>query len=134
MKDKIPFNFFPENALRELALKWIQTGKALEQGFPKLKIELMQAGIEYSAEEYLGIASLLVTVYTGIFAVLFTIGLWFMGSSQWILGIPAVIVLAFLVGIQIILFPKILIKRKIRDIEQNLIYAVRTLLVQVKAG
>ena len=108
MKDKIPFNFFPENALRELALKWIQTGKALEPGFPKLKIELMQAGIEYSAEEYLGIASLLVTVYTGIFAVLFTMGLWFMGSSQWILGIPAGIVLAFLVGIQIILFPKIL--------------------------
>ncbi|MDO8427991.1 MAG: type II secretion system F family protein [Candidatus Diapherotrites archaeon] len=134
MTIKIPFNFWTEIQIEKMDKPWMDIGAGLEKGFPNLKIELEQAGINYSTQTYLGIASSLFAVYASVFAVVFTGVLLFTGSMFWFLGIFAGILLGLLVGIQVVFFPKILIKRKVREIEQNLIYAVRTLLIQVKSG
>lgn len=130
----LPFNLFPETTLKAWSKRWETTGEKLSKGFPKLKLELNQAGFEYSEKEYLGIGIALFIVYALALSLIFTVTLLAVGSPYFLLGLGAGVILGFLVFMQIILYPKLLIQRKVREMDQNLIYAVRTLLIQIKSG
>ena len=41
---------------------------------------------------------------------------------------------AGLTAVQLLFYPKILLKKKIRNVERNLVFALRTLLVEIKSG
>ena len=53
-------------------------------------------------------------------------------------AVPASIILGFVFGflvfIQVLLYPKILLKKRMRDLERNLVFALRTILVEIKSG
>lgn len=48
------------------------------------------------------------------------------------LGIGLLLALGF--GVRVLAYPKILLKRKTRDLERNLVFALRAMLVQVRSG
>jgi flagellar protein FlaJ len=105
--------------------------------FPGLDATLIQADIPYKDKEYLtiGIFSaifwFLLIFYLTLFLVFVTGNL-----STWVVIIDlflsaSVSLLSFF---YIVLYPRIIIVRKIKDIDRNLIFALRHLLIQIKSG
>ncbi len=120
-------------------------GYKISKAFPYMKLELRQAEMDFEAEEYAAIMSLSFVMYL----ILLTGFSWVMLSrfrpQKFIVGgfkvpeaIPIAITIgligAFLIFIQMSMYPNLQIKKKIRGIESNLVFALRTMLVQIKSG
>jgi flagellar protein FlaJ len=131
----IPFSPLPAKALMSISARFKGFGARFAKPFPYLKIELKQAGIPFSAEEYGAVMFVVTTFY---FVSFFLIGLIFalrLSPGQAFIMAPTVALLfSFLILVQLSLFPKIVLKRKVRNIERNLIFGLRTLLVEIRSG
>ena len=104
--------------------------------FPSLGVRLQQAEIKKSSEEYLGrsiIISLFLIVL--IFAVLFTLNIIVRfpeGFGFFVYLIPLAIGgLAFFYNLS---YPSLLVSRRVGNIEENLLFSLRHLLVEIKSG
>ncbi|MBU0661976.1 MAG: type II secretion system F family protein [Candidatus Diapherotrites archaeon] len=134
-KLSIPFSPFPVPLLLIVSAHLKGVGESISRAFPYIKIELNQAEIPISANEYGAIMGFLSFFYF----VFVTASVYFIGSvffpenaliaAPTIGGLFAIMILA-----QLSVFPKIKVKRKVRDIERNLIFGLRTLLVEIKSG
>ncbi|MFH0955054.1 MAG: type II secretion system F family protein [Candidatus Micrarchaeota archaeon] len=134
-KTVIPLSPFPVNMLKGIIPFFIGFGAGLAKAMPNLKTELEQAEIELDAEEYSAIMLFLALFYFAAFTILGVLfGLKLFPDTMWttapIIGFFA----ALMVLIQIIAYPHVLIKKKIRDLEQNLIFGLRTITVQIRSG
>ncbi len=131
----IPLSPFPVSFLHRLVPSFLFLGRPFAKGMPYLKTELEQANIDLSAEEYSTIMVMLVFfhfVAWTLFAALFGFRL-FPDTVWW--AAPVIgFFLAILVFIQIMAYPHILVKKKIRDLEQNLVFGLRTITVQIRSG
>ncbi len=147
MKQTIPFSILPPQIMKILAKPFYGLGYTLGKGFPYLKIELKQAELDFNIEEYSAIMVLNFVIYFLLFSVFGSIFLSrMMGPGKYFVlagfqiseGVPVGLTIglvgAFLVFIQMSMYPKIQIKKKIRSIEANLVYGLRTMLVQLKSG
>ena len=111
-------------------------GKLLSPFFPSLEMRLKQAEIKKSPEEYLG-KSAMVSIFMMIliFAVLFSLSLTIKfpeGSIIFIYLIPFGIGgLMFFYNIS---YPSLVVSKRVSDIEENLLFSLRHLLVEVKSG
>ena len=135
---KIPFVPFPLEKCLKLARKLRLFGISIRirKFFPFLGLSLFQANFPFEDREYIAIA-----LFTGIF--------WFLFLSS-ILGLIAFLIspppnfiliiflasasLGFLSFVYVIMYPRLLVIRRIKNIEKNLLFALRHLLVQVKSG
>ncbi len=134
-KIQIPFNIIPVPILLLLAGKFRGIGAKISHSMPYLKMDLKYAEMDITAEEYGAIIAVLFAFY---FAVMSIVGYLFairFGLEQPI--IPALTlgaIFGLLIAVQLTVYPKIKVKKKERDIERNLIFALRTLLVEIKSG
>jgi len=131
----IPFNPFPLEFTLGFARKFLSAGNRVTLMFPFLEKELRQAEINIDKEAY-GAAMLLLSIF--YFALGFFIVFAFASRLAPASALPAALVLgfafAFLIFIQLAFYPKIMLKKKVRDVERNLIFGIRTLLVEIKSG
>lgn len=109
----------------------------MEKGFPNLDLDLKRSDIDVPPDEYLS-ASLFFAFYNFL--------MFFGGLSYllWLLDLLTVNnVIIFLLGslgfsgfglFYMISYPKISVKKKADDLEKNLIFAIRHLLVKVRSG
>jgi flagellar protein FlaJ len=145
MPKTIPFVILPLPLMKRVIAPLLGFGYRIAMVFPYLELELMQADIDLEPEEYTSIMIFNFVAYFALFAGLSSLLLRnFITAKQELLGIsiPEFVLLsltigligAFLVFIQMSMYPKIRIKKKVREIESNLIYALRTMLVQIKSG
>ena len=142
----IPFAFLPLPALKKVAMPFLGLGYRVAKAFPYLELELKQAGIDANGEEYAAIMVFSFILYFVIFALISSMLLsrWVTNKyfSLWIVKIPEAYLLGLTLGLiaaalifmQMSMYPKIKVKKKIREIESNLVYALRTMLVQIKSG
>ncbi len=145
MAKNIPFSILPLPMMKRVASPFLGLGYRLAKAFPYLELELKQADIDADAEEYAAIMIFGFIFYFFLFTGIcsFLLGK-FITATHIILGvtIPEFLLLgvtiglvaAFLIFIQMSMYPKIQIKKKVRAIESNLVYALRTMLVQIKSG
>ncbi len=135
---RIPFVPFPLNKASTYArnLGLMGLGTRVSKLFPQLSLYLYQSEAEFDNDEYTTIA-----LFTGLFwlVLIFTLGI----LLSFIVKLPsnylfiilgssfAVFSLSFF---YIMLYPKVLITRRTRAIEKNLLFALRHLLIQVKSG
>lgn len=135
---RIPFVPFPLEKTLKFAkkLRLFSIAIRIKKFFPFLKSSLFEASLSFDENEYLSIA-------------LFTSFFWFIFLSS-ILGLIAFIILppknfifiiilssfsiSFLSFIYVVLYPKLLCIRRIKDLEKNLLFALRHLLIQVSSG
>ncbi len=132
---KLPACPFPLPLVKLLARPLYGFGSALASANPMLRVELTQAGIEIEDAEYLSIALWLFLFYA-FFAALVSFSLGrALDPSKALLVAPVIgLVFGFMVVLQLLVYPKIIVKRKVREIDRNLVFALRTLLIEIKSG
>lgn len=130
----IPFSPFPLRLLERLSSPLTGLGSKLKKTFPYLQLDLEQAELEIESKKYLAMAVFLSVFYFIFGGIFFSLILSKFVKEYLLLGLTLSTVFAVLVFIQISLYPKIIVKKKIRDLERNLIFALRTMLVQIKSG
>lgn len=145
----IPFSPVPLSVIQKITPNFRGYGDKISKKIPGLEENLYKAGMDIDAKEY-GSIVFIITIFYFLFSAIlipillsrfiFTNTNFFIGTnfisipSSLIIGIAIAIVIAFLIFIQLIAFPVIQIKKRVRAIDSNLIYALRTMLVQIKSG
>jgi len=135
---RVPFvPFSLEKSLR-LSKKLRLFGIALriKKFFPFLKDSLFESNFPYDENEYLAIALfsslfwfLLFFSLLGLFSILT-----FPTKGLMLILILSSFSLSILSFFYIILYPKLISMRRIKDLEKNLLFAIRHLLIQVRSG
>ncbi len=138
-KITIPFSPLPFESLKRASRPFFWMGARMAKAFPYLALQLEQANIRASDKEYVAIMVFLSFSYFVFFFALLSAVFYKIMQNQelaqiFFLSATVAIALSFMIFIQVSMYPIIIIKRKIRDIEKNLVFALRTMLVQLKSG
>ena len=125
----------PTKVLLKATAKMKGIGSKVARWFPYLEIELKQAELPFEKEQYGAIMFFLFNLYfVFIFIFSYAIGLKFIPDKALPLSITLGLIFSFLVMVQLSVFPKIRVMKKVRDLERNLIFALRTVLVEIRSG
>ena len=123
--------------------------------FPKISVNLKQSEISsrynVNAREYMSIC-LFVSLFTFLSISIGISALMIMGGSRnqlvggsinignasistnTIIGPAIGLIVALFLFIQIISYPKVIVNRRVKDIDRNLLFVLRTILVQIRSG
>ncbi len=134
-KITIPFAPMPFPVIEKMAAPLNGFGATLTGVFSLLQLQLDQADIRIRADKYLAIA-LTVGLFHLVFWTLITALFVFRLAPEYIFMVPPItgIFFAFLVFLQIVFYPQIQVKKKVRDVERNLIFGLRTITIQIRSG
>jgi flagellar protein FlaJ len=132
---RIPFMPFPLEKGKRFSNVFIWIADDLAKFFPALQTKLKQAGIEIKAREYISLA-----LFSSFFWFCFMLFLF--SFLFFALKVPKPLLYSFLISLiflflpfnYILLYPNFLIIKKNRDIDKNLLFAVKHLLIQIKSG
>ncbi|MEM0359866.1 MAG: type II secretion system F family protein [Candidatus Diapherotrites archaeon] len=138
MKQMLPFGILPLEKLKTMSAPLTPLGATLEKKFPILKSQLKQADLNITAKEYIAIMVMLAAFYFMLsFGLIFLLvdRLWINPPTHpLIITFLLALFSAFMVLVQLLAYPTIVVRRKVREIEKNLVFALRTILVQLKSG
>ena len=130
----------PLNVLHMPLLRWASKhllgfGTQFGKIMPLSDTDMKKAEIPMTAKEYSTMSLVIVIFYFLFFGFLFLV-MTFRLLSQFNLVIPLVVsgIFSALVLVQLITFPIIRVTKKVRDLDRNLVFALRTILVQLRSG
>jgi len=132
---KLPYNFLPQKALLRFSRLLIGFSSSAKPFFPFLGLNLRQAGVKTDLREYLSMcfaSSLAFFVFSSFFISLLVF--YFRLGSPLFFGVISGIIFSSFVFVQQISYPKILSRKKIKSLEQNLLPALQNMLVQLNSG
>jgi len=133
---RIPICPLPIDRAKIVAKRFYGLAEPLVKMSPKLKFQLTQAGFELDEREYMSIAvfsSLFISFLTFLPLVIFISGV-SSPARGFSIAFPAALFMAFATLFYIRKYPSLLIQRHVRDIERNLLFALRHFYIQVKSG
>lgn len=131
----MPFNVLPMPLLRWASKHLIGIGASFGKILPLKDADMKRAEIPINAKEYATMGLVVILFYFVFFSFLFfVISYRLFGTPDIITPMVVSFFFSLLVLAQLLAFPVIRIKRKIRDLDQNLVFALRTILVQIKSG
>jgi len=137
MITKIPFSIFPENIMKKHSFHFMSLASNMEKTLTGLQDELIQNEIAFGAKDYLSRVLFLSFSYFAILTIVLLIVGVATGSDliqTLVIAFGAGAMMGFLVFVNLVNYPKLLALRKIKAIETEWINALRTILVQIKAG
>ncbi|MDI6825576.1 MAG: type II secretion system F family protein [Candidatus Aenigmarchaeota archaeon] len=134
--ERIPFILFPLPLARRIAQPFFGLGDRIAKFFPDFAIRLNQAEIDIRPREYMAIAIFSSWVWTSMIFFILTVISFFITLPGDFIFITSSVSLAigFLSFLYILLYPRLIIARKVTDLDKNLLFALRHLLIQVKSG
>ncbi len=133
---RIPLVPFPINTAKKFAKSFYGFGEILSKFFPNLEIQLERADLNISSLEYLSIA-----LFSSIFWIIFMSVIFFATynfltlSENFIriwFSIP--IFFGFISFVYLLAYPSFIVTKRIKNLERNMIYALRHLQIQIKSG
>lgn len=133
----IPFLPLSEKTAKRLARHYLGWGESISRFFPSLASDLEIAGITMEDREWLGLGFYGSIIYgLAIFIISFTVLLSAGIRFPQLFGIPFAVSMGLGVVIMMyfVFYPKLKSKRRVRDIENNLPYALRHILIQIRSG
>ena len=131
---RIPLIPIPlEKALKiSKKLRWLS--QPATRIFPGLNRDLYQSEINIKPIEYVGIALFTSIFYSLMMGGIITLSsIVFMGAFDPI-GILVGIMFFFISFYFIILYPKVIVKKRVKLLEKNLLFALRHILIEIKSG
>ena len=133
---RIPLCPLPLEKAKSVSRKFYGPADSIPKFSSSLKLNLEQAGIPLTPKEYISISifsSLFLFVVSTLVLILITINRLAIGQS---IGLSIIIGLIFFVASFFYLktYPKLLVKKKVKNIEKNLLYTLKHLLIQIKSG
>jgi len=134
--NRIPFVPFPLPLAKVISQPFFGLGDKLAKLFPDFAIRLNQADIDIPPREYMAIAIFSSWVWTVIiFTTLAVLSFFITLPGNFIFIISFVsLMIGFLSFLYIMLYPHLIISRKVTDLDKNLLFALRHILIQVKSG
>ncbi len=131
----MPLNVLPMPLLRWASKHLLGFGTQFGKIMPLSDTDMKKAEIPMTAKEYSTMSLVIVIFYFLFFGFLFLV-MTFRLLSQFNLVIPLVVsgIFSALVLVQLITFPIIRVTKKVRDLDRNLVFALRTILVQLRSG
>ncbi|HDI73150.1 MAG: hypothetical protein DRO76_02900 [Candidatus Altiarchaeales archaeon] len=130
--------FLSSHGIRNFSRIFIAVGDLLLRVSPYTALHLKQSGIdeEYNitAREYLAICFFISSTLFIISSLILTFIL-SLGTKEFLSFGPIIgIFIGILSYVQLVAYPKVIVNRRIRDLERNLLFALRTILVQIRSG
>lgn len=130
---RIPLLLLPNKTIDSLSNLFLNFSKNYIAKQKKFAVYFLQAEIPIKPEKYLAmvIASSILNflVLTIILVLLFIIA-----KATWYIALIISVFLTFFIYLQQINYPRVLVNRKVRNIEVNLLPALRAMTVQLTAG
>ncbi|MEM2089654.1 MAG: type II secretion system F family protein [Candidatus Pacearchaeota archaeon] len=130
---KIPFSFYPEKFLDNFSKLFLRLGKKIASKQKNLQLYFEQAAFPVKPEKYLALCFaatfLNLLLFLAIFIIIFKIA-----NAKLLYGIIIALILVFFMYLQQMNYPKLIIMRRVRDINVNLLPALRALMIQLNAG
>lgn len=132
---KLPYTFLPPPVIIKGSKVFLKPAKKILPMFPFLGLSLTQADIKERSERYLAMcmfASLIFLIFISM--VLMFMLFAFRMEKAVIVGPFISFVFSIFVFLQQVLYPRMLSRKKIRSLEQNLLPALQNVLVQLNSG
>lgn len=134
-KVSIPFCPFPLEIMKSISQAFLGIGEIFSHAFPYLGLQLKQAEIDVKKEEYGAIMFFMAVFYFILAGLLvYFVALKFAPKQALIMALTIGGIAGLLIIIQLSAFPAILSGKKVRNIERNLVFALRTMLIEIKSG
>src|SRR5271157_4610814 len=131
---RIPLSLLPPSVLMSLSKHTEGVGEFISSLLPNLRLELMQAEVDMPARRYAAVALVSATANFILIAVLMiAVGL-LTRRDVFLLGIFAGLLVGFASFFTILFYPAVIARRRTRELEANLIPALRQLLINIKSG
>lgn len=130
---KLPYSVLPIRILRRISL-FRPIGNKIAKRFPSLSIQLRQAKSDMGKEEYVTVSitnALMVFVFLLILFNIIQIYLKFQVVVVSVFAAGAISL--FILGNSLI-YPNLIVKRRVRNIERNLLSALQDFLAQINSG
>ncbi len=132
---RIPYSFLPNRILKLFSRPFLNFASAVGKLSPSLKHNLMRAGFNLNDKEYLSICivSTLIFFFISTFSllsILKSFGL----SEYYLFAVLTLFLFSIFIFLQQMTYPKIIVNKKIRNIERNLSSALQSVLVQINSG
>jgi len=132
---RIPFVPIPVDKALKVSKKLMFLAAPLSRTNPSLETKLFQAGIKLKAREYTSLAVFSsIFWFFLIFSIFTSLSIAVKYSQPIKLSLPFSFFVSFLSYFYIISYPNLLVIKKDKDIERNILFVVRHLYVQVKSG
>lgn len=135
--DRIPFCPFPYGKARRMARGFLGYGEILVHLNPNIKIEMVQANLPFNPIEYMAIA-----IFTTIYYFFFILGSFIFINIM--MDAPVAPEIGFNIALSILfslvifslikIHPGVKVQQRVRSVEKDLLFAMRHLLIEVKAG
>lgn len=143
---QVEIPYLESSKIRYASHFFMGVGAVMTKIFPGVDLDLKQSGVketyDITTREYLSVCaflaiSLLVVVSVIISGLVLSLGIEFemFGEfSPFIFGIGAGLVFALFLFFQMMYYPRSIINNRVADIERNLLFVLRTILVQIRSG
>ncbi|HIH09089.1 MAG TPA: type II secretion system F family protein [Candidatus Diapherotrites archaeon] len=132
---KFPFCPLPSGKIIRFAGRFRGMGSKVARIMPNLAEKLRQSELGISPEDYGAVTVVMATAYFVFGTFVAFAFLQKLAPKEALLFSPiAGLMLSALIVVQYVAFPAILLKKKVREVERNLVFALRTILVEIKAG
>lgn len=132
---KVPFSILPPKVLKALSRSFSGIASRISKFFPSLKAELIRADFKVDEKEYISMCIL----STLFFFILFSLFLSFMLSffkvkNYFVVGPAITLFFTFFIFVQQTIYPRLIAKKKVGNVERNLLPALQSILVQINSG
>jgi len=131
---KIPFSFLPPEVLKKLSYMFFGISSMVERNFPFLKVDLKQAQMRISSKEYISMCFASTMFFFFTFGVLFIFVLGAFGVKKAYMGFVISLIFSIFAFLEQMMYPKMLVRKRIRGIERNLLAAMQNMLIQLNSG
>lgn len=132
---KIPYNILPEKQLKKTSKLFMWTTSLFKVLFQSLGMNLKQAGFKTGAKEYIAISMASTATFFLLSSALISSLISLGGIKNPItIGIILGLIISTFIFIQQISHPKIILIKKVRSLEKNLLPAMQDMLIQLNSG
>jgi len=134
-KIKIPYSIIPSNVLKKFSKIFLGLSEILISFSPSFRSTLSQANMPINEREYLSMClfaafSSAIFLFISLFLVIFSLK----ADNPLAASLVITLILVFFIFIQQMLYPKLLVNKKVRVVERSLIPALENMLVQLNSG
>lgn len=132
---KVPFSIVPPKALKKWSHNLEGLAERLKNFFPSLEINLKHSEVNIDARTYLSTILVSSIINFILFSVIISVLLSVAGVGKSYLYGPAIaIIFTLFAFIQQVMYPRLIVARRVRSIERNLLGALQNVLIQVNSG
>ncbi len=134
MKKQLPFAPFPDRTMKKISKYFYVFSDPISKILPSLKTDLQQAKIEVDYREYVAEVFFTAMFYLVLFLFLFIFLSIILLINLFPINILMSVAFAGFMLFAGMYYPKIIVRKRMRELDKNLVPALRHLFIEVKSG